>query len=93
MVSPFDLPQTLPVGGHLLVPCSLPGPPVIKQFMQMVTLVSGKGRSFQSVSFPKQLSLRDFLGTGTEVSVFCNFFLLFMHVVLPSRVKVSLYLI
>ena len=33
---PFDLSQTLPVGGGLLVLCSLPGPPVIKQLMQMV---------------------------------------------------------
>ena len=29
VVSPFDLSQTLPVGGGLLVPCSLPGPPVV----------------------------------------------------------------
>ena len=36
VVSPFDLAQTLPVGGSLLVPCSLPGPPVIKQLMQML---------------------------------------------------------
>ena len=35
-VSPLDLSQTLPVGGGLLVLCSLPGPPVIKQLMQMV---------------------------------------------------------
>ena len=28
VVSPFDLAQTLPVGGSLLVPCSLAGPPV-----------------------------------------------------------------
>ena len=28
MVSPFDLSRTIPVGGGLLVPCSLPGPPV-----------------------------------------------------------------
>ena len=31
MVSPFGLSPTLPVGGRLLVPCSLPGPPVVKQ--------------------------------------------------------------
>ena len=37
MVSPFDPPQTLLVGGDLLVPCFLPGPPVLKQLMQMVT--------------------------------------------------------
>ena len=30
MVSPFDLSQTLPVGGGLLVLCSLPGPSVVK---------------------------------------------------------------
>ena len=28
--SHFDLSRTLPVGGGLLVPCSLPGPPVVK---------------------------------------------------------------
>ena len=33
VVSPFDLSRTLPVGGGLLVPYSLPGPPVIKQLM------------------------------------------------------------
>ena len=33
VVSPFDLSRTLPVGGGLLVPCPLPGPPVIKQLM------------------------------------------------------------
>ena len=42
-VSPFDLFQTLPVGGGLLVPCSLPEPPVVKQLMQMVTVVPGQG--------------------------------------------------
>ena len=31
MVFPFELSQTLPVGGGLLVPCSLAGPPVMKQ--------------------------------------------------------------
>ena len=43
MVSHFDLSQTLPVGGGLLVPCSLPEPPVVKQLMQMVTVVPGQG--------------------------------------------------
>ena len=41
VVYPFDLSQTLPVGGGLLVPCSLLGPPVIKHLMQMVTIVPG----------------------------------------------------
>ena len=41
VVSPFDLSRTLLVGGGLLVPCSLPGPPVVKQFMQTVTMMPG----------------------------------------------------
>ena len=52
VVSPFDLSQTLPVGGGLLVPCSLAGPPVVKQLMQMVTMVPGQGGQFQSVCLP-----------------------------------------
>ena len=48
----FDLSQILLVGGGLLVPCSLPGPPVIKQLMQMVTMVPGLGGRFQSACFP-----------------------------------------
>ena len=52
MVSPLDLSQTLPVGGGLLVPCSLSGSPVIKQLMQIVTMVPGQGGRFQSVCFP-----------------------------------------
>ena len=51
VVSPLDLSRTLPVGGPLLVPCSLPGPSVVKQLMQMVTMVSGQGGRFQSVCF------------------------------------------
>ena len=52
VVSPFDLSRTLPVGGGILVPCSLPGPPVVKQRMQMVTMVPGQGGRFQSVCVP-----------------------------------------
>ena len=43
--SPFDLSQTLLVDGGLLVPCSLPGPPVVKQLMQMVCLARVGGFS------------------------------------------------
>ena len=39
--SPFDLSQILLVGGGLLVLCSLPGPPLIKQHMQTVTVMPG----------------------------------------------------
>ena len=52
MVSPFDLSRALPVGGGLLVPYSLPGSPVIKQLMRMVTKGPGQGGQFLSVCFP-----------------------------------------
>ena len=52
VVSPFDLSQTLLVGGGLLVPCSLPEPPVKKQLMQIVTMVPGQGGQFQSACIP-----------------------------------------
>ena len=57
VVSPFDLSWALPVGGGLLVPCSLPGPPFLKQLnfqqtTQMVTMVPGQDGQFQSVCFP-----------------------------------------
>ena len=52
VVSPFDLSRTLAVGGGLLVLCSLSGPPVIKQLMQMVTMVPSQDGQFQSVCFP-----------------------------------------
>ena len=48
-VSPFDFFQVLPVGGGLLVPCSLPGPSVVKQLMQMVAMVPGQGGRLPSV--------------------------------------------
>ena len=43
VVSPFVLSLTLSVGGGLLVPCSLPGPPVV--------MVPGRGGRFQSLCF------------------------------------------
>ena len=46
MLSPFDLSLTLLVDGGLLVPCPLPGPPVVKELMQMVTMVPGQGGWF-----------------------------------------------
>ena len=52
VVSPLNLSRALPVGGGLLVPCSLPGPPVLKQLMQMVTMVPDQGGRLQSVCFP-----------------------------------------
>ena len=49
-----DLSQILPVGGGLLVPCSLLRPPVIKYLIQMVTVVHSQGAQFQSV-FPHSI--------------------------------------
>ena len=56
VVSPFDLSRTLLAGGGLLVPCSLPGPPVVKQLMQMVTMVPGQGGQFQLCASPNSVS-------------------------------------
>ena len=54
VVSPFDFSRTLLVGGGLLVLCSLPGPPVVKQLRKMVRMVPGQGRQFQSACFPQR---------------------------------------
>ena len=51
-MSPLDLSRTLPVGGGLLVLRSSSGSPVIKQLMQMVTMVPGQSGRSQSVGFP-----------------------------------------
>ena len=51
-MSPFDLSGTLPVGGGLLVLRSSSGSLVIKQLMQIVTMVPGQGGRSQSVGFP-----------------------------------------
>ena len=42
-MSPLDLSRTLPIGGGLLVPYSLPGSPVVKQLMRMVTKGPAQG--------------------------------------------------
>ena len=52
VVSPFDLSLTPPVGGGLLVPCSLAGPPVVRQLMQMVTRVPGQVGGFHQCASP-----------------------------------------
>ena len=56
-MSHSDLSRTFLVGGGLLVPSSLSGPPVLKQIMQMVTMVPGQGGWFQSVCFPEEAYL------------------------------------
>ena len=54
VVSPFDLPQTLPVHDGLLVPCSFPGPPVLKQLMPMVTVVPSQSGRFPNITMKKE---------------------------------------
>ena len=49
LLSPFDLSWILLVGGSLLVLRSLPGPPVVRELMQVVTILPGQGGQFQSV--------------------------------------------
>ena len=49
LLSPFDFSQILPGGGDLLVPLSLPRPPLTRQPMQMVTIGSGHGGQFWSM--------------------------------------------
>ena len=51
MASPFDLSCNSSGCGGLLIPRSLSARLVIKQLMQMVTMVAGLGGRFQSV-FP-----------------------------------------
>ena len=55
-MAPFDLSRTLPVGGGLLVLYSLPRPPVVKQLMQMVTMVP-RGGQFPSVCFSNRIKI------------------------------------
>ena len=54
MVSPFNLSRALPVGGGLFVPRSLPGPPVVKHLVQMVTVVPGQGGRFSQRASPNR---------------------------------------
>ena len=61
VVSPFDLSGTLPVGGGLLVPCFLLGPPVVKQLTRMVTMVPGQGGGSSQCASPNSSLLRDFI--------------------------------
>ena len=57
-VSPLDLSRTLLVGGGLLVPYSLSGSPVIKQPMQIVTMVPGQGGGFNQCASPDNTGRR-----------------------------------
>ena len=54
MVSPFDLSRTLLVGSGLLVPYALPGPPVVKQLMQMVSRGLARVGGFSQCASPNK---------------------------------------
>ena len=51
----FDLSGVLLTHGSLLVPCSLPGPPAVRQLMQVAALLPSQGGCFGQC-FPQQLS-------------------------------------
>ena len=58
LLFPFDLFWIIPVGGSLLVPSSLPGPPTVRWLLEVVTVGSGQSRWFQSaVPLKKLVSL------------------------------------
>ena len=64
VVSPFELSRILPVGGGLLVPCSLPELPVVKQLMQIVTMVPDQCWQIQCASPNKTTCQRNILEEG-----------------------------
>ena len=55
-VSPFNLSQALLVGGGSLVLYSLSESPVIKQLMQMVTMVPGRVGGFNQCASPNKIT-------------------------------------
>ena len=65
VVYPFDRFQTLPIGGGLLVLCSLAGPPVVKQLIKMVTMVHGQGGRFQCAS-PNRYIIASYTNKANE---------------------------
>ena len=65
MMSPLDHSRTLLVGSGLLVLCSLSGPPVIKQLMQMVTMMPGQGGGFSQCASPNKFGIQSHYGIVT----------------------------
>ena len=65
LLSPFDLSRILRLGGSLLVPCFLPGPPVVSRLMQAATILPLQGEQFWSV-FPLTDMLSNFCQTVFE---------------------------
>ena len=65
-------------GWWWLILCYLPGLPVIKQLMQIVTMVPGQGERFQPVCFPWQYSFYKVLAVFPHVVQYILVVLLFL---------------
>ena len=72
-VSPFDLSRTLPVGGGLLVPYSLPGPPFVKQFIRMVTREPGQVGGISQCASPNRVATQQTKNKTVSLSNVYNF--------------------
>ena len=59
VVSPCDLSWPLLAGAVLLVPCSSPGPLVVKRLMRMVAVLPGQGGGFSHGASPNTENLLD----------------------------------
>ena len=62
VVSLFDLSWTLLFGGGLLVPCSLPGPPVVKllgEALKLPTLARHHGNYLHELFYPQEVLVRN----------------------------------
>ena len=56
VMSPFDLSRTLLVGGGLLVPCSLPGPPVIRHSYKWLLCCLARVGGFSQCASPSSVT-------------------------------------
>ena len=81
VVSPFDLSRTFLVGGGLLVPCSLPRPPIVEQLTQMVTTCLARMGGFNQCASPNAITswqidgetvetVTDFIFLGSKITAY-----------------------
>ena len=87
----FDLSRTLPVGGGLFVPCSLPGPPVIKQFMQWLLGCLARVGGFSQCAPPDNCSLeiKRHLLLGRKAMTNLESILKSRDITLPTKVCIA----
>ena len=74
VVPPFDLSWTLPVGGGLLVSCSLLGPPVIKQLCKWLLWCLARVDGFNQCVSPNN-SISEFSMSLTVWNVLMKYFM------------------